>query len=56
MNNYNIKYLFKNTKTPLLLLVILLNNKSLKDSDLEIIFKCFFYVNGILPFENLIYL
>jgi hypothetical protein len=51
MNNYNIKYLFKNTKTPLLLLVILLNNKSLKDSDLEIIFKCFFYVNGILPLK-----
>ena len=39
MNNYNIKYLFKNTKTPLLLLFILLNKTEFDDCDIEIILK-----------------
>lgn len=51
MNNYNIKYLFKNTKTPLLLLFILLNKTELKECDIEIILKCFFLFNDILTLQ-----
>ena len=51
MNNYNIEYLFKNTKTPILLLYILLNKTKLKDSDIEIVLKNLFTINYILTLK-----
>jgi hypothetical protein len=51
MNNYNIEYIFKYTKTPLLLLYILLNKTNFNDIDIENILKKFFLLNDILSIK-----
>lgn len=51
MNNDNIEYLFKNTKTPILLLYILLNKTELKDNDIVIVLKKIFTINDILTLK-----